>query len=189
MKKKNNDKIEFDSLSEDQLQFFTSYTNKQPTITTDEPFDKSLKASSLRYAKAHKAFAITFVVCFISLIVSISLLFAFFVAFLFINSSNNNTDDFTIKIGDTKYTASYEDVFVDETMYIDMTKIAKIDNFIISGDDTSRKFTLPNHQYVRFENESTTAIVDGMYFEMDCKAIIVGNRCLIPIDFVKKIFK
>ena len=69
-----------------------------------------------------------------------------------------------------------------------MTKISLLDDIQISGDATSRKYTLPNLQYIRFENESTIAIVDGTYFDMNAKAIIGKNNCLVPIDFVEKVF-
>ena len=44
-------------------------------------------------------------------------------------------------------------------------------------------------QYIRFENESTIAIIDGTYYEMNAKAIIDNNNCLIPMDFATKIFE
>ena len=186
MKKKNNEKIEHESLTDEQLQFLTSQSNKEQYIPTDEPFDKSLKARTFRYVKKHKLFSAVIIILLISFLVSVSILLASLVSSIL---SRPNTENFVVRIGDSKFTASYDDIYINGTMYIDMTKIASIDQITISGDDVSRKFTLPNLQYARFENESTVAIVDGAYLEMSAKAIISGNRCLLPMDFVTKLFK
>ncbi len=185
-KKTKKEKIEQPSLSSEQLEFLSSQTKKGTnTPTTDEPFDKSTSARMLRYAKKHKFFASIIIIAILSLVATLVLLSVYSASII---ADRPNEDDFTVKIGDKKYTAEYEDIMINDIMYIDVTKIANIDDVIISGDATSRKFTLPSLQYARFENESNIAIVDGEYFDMGTKAIIKGNMCLVPIDFISKIF-
>ncbi len=187
MKKKiKKEKIEQPSLSDEQLELLSSHNkNDKNKPTTDEPFDNSASAKILRYAKTHKVFTAIIIVAIASILATLVLL-SIYSASLIANRPND--DDFTVKIGDKKYTAKYEDIMINDIMYIDMSKIAKIDEIIVSGDSTNRKFTLPSLQYARFENDNTVGIVDGEYFDMGAKAIIKGDMCLVPMDFISKIF-
>ena len=186
MKKKFSiEKISQPELSDEQLQILSSNIETNDTRTTDEPFDKSTKATIIRYAKNHKIASIIVLVAAISLLLVLALLLIFSV----IQGLNRpNKENFTVRIGENKYTATYEDIVINDTMYIDMTKLSMLDEIQISGNATSRKYTLPNLQYMRFENESTIAIVDGAYINMNAKAIIESNNCLVPMDFAKKVF-
>lgn len=187
MKKKiKKEKIEQPALTDEQIEFLSAHNKKSNSHpTTDEPFDKSSYAKTRRYLKKHKLFAVVITVAILSVIATVVLLSVYTASII---ANRPNSDDFTVKIGDKKYTAKYEDIMINDIMYIDATKIATLDEVIISGDATSRKFTLPSLQYVRFANNSNVAIVDGEYFDMGQKAIIKGNMCLVPIDFISKIF-
>ena len=184
MKKKNKTEINLQpSLTEEELDLISKQKTKP---TTDEPFDKSTSAKTFRYVKKHKIFTTFVVIAVISVLATLVLLSVYSASII---ANRPNKDNFTVKIGDKKYTANYEDIMINDIMYIDMSKIATLDDIIISGDADSRKFTLPSLQYVRFENENTVAIVDGEYFDMGAKAIIEGSSmCLVPLDFVTKIF-
>ena len=61
--KDKNKKIEQPSLSEDQLEFFASEMGKKTEDRSQiEPFDQSVPAQAVRYAKKHKASTIVLVV-------------------------------------------------------------------------------------------------------------------------------
>ena len=98
-----------------------------------------------------------------------------------------NKSDFNMVIGDNKYTVDYNDIVIDGVVYIDMNKLMSIDEITVSGNENSLKYTLPNFQYVRFENEKDYAIVDGKYLLMGNKAIFKNDMCLVPFEFIKKI--
>ena len=187
MKKKDKDqnKNEQPQLSDEQLEMLSTHIEENGEDRSNiEPFDQSTKAKIIRYAKSHKVLSISFVVITISIIAIISLLLIYLFSIGFSNKS-----DFTIRIGEDKYTEDYSDVMVNDIMYVDVLKLSKIDDIQISGDANSIKFTLPNLQYVRFEKDSEIAVVDGTYIEMSGKAIIDKDACFVPFEFIKKIFK
>ncbi len=192
MKKKNKkkekdiDKSEQPALSDEQLEIFSAHMEKNGEDRSKiEPFDQSTKAKAMRYAKKHKVSTTVFIVAAISIVAVVALLLVYYIAF---GDGFTNKSAFTMNIGENKYEADYEDVMIDDIMYIDITKISEIDTIQISGNATSRKFTLPNLQYVRFENNSELAIVDGTYIEMSGKSIIDDDYCLVPVDFLSEIF-
>ena len=185
-KELNIDNGELPTLTDEQLEIFSAHVeNSGEDRSKIEPFDQSTKAKIIRYAKKHKATTIVFLVSAISILAVVSLILVYFFAF---GNGFTNKSKFTVQIGENKYKAAYNDVMINDTMYIDVTKISEIDDIQISGDATSRKFTLPNLQYIRFENDSYLVIVDGSYIEMDSKAIISKDSCLVPLDFLSKIF-
>ena len=186
-KEKDKNKSEQPELSDEQLEMFSAHMEENgEDRSTIEPFDQSTKARIIRYAKNHKALTTVFIVAVVSIVAVISLLIAYYIS---LGKGFDNKSDFIIRIGENKYEADYEDVMINDIMYIDVTEISKIDNIQISGDTTSRKYTLPNLQYMRFEKDSDLAIVDGTYIEMSGKAIVDEGSCLVPIDFLSEIFE
>ena len=186
-KEKDKNQSEQPELSDEQLEMFSAHMEENgEDRSTIEPFDQSTKARIIRYAKNHKALTTVFIVAVVSIVAVISLLIAYYIS---LGKGFANKSNFIIRIGENKYEADYEDVMINDIMYIDVTEISKIDNIQISGDTTSRKYTLPNLQYMRFEKDSDLAIVDGTYIEMSGKAIVDEGSCLVPIDFLSKIFE
>ena len=184
---KKKDKIQQPALSDEQLEIFSSHMeNNGEDRSTVGPFDMSLKGRVIRYAKQHKATAIFFVVGLISLL---SILILLIVYSATTRTRAGSKDDFIIRMEQSKLTFKYEEIMINDTVYLDMNKISEIYGIQISGDSSSRKFTLPNIQYVRFENESSVAILDGNYIEMNSKAIINGDKCLVPLNFISKIMQ
>ena len=186
-KKEKKQKIDQPALSDDQLEFLSSHMEKHGEDRSHiGPFDKSLRATVSRYAKAHR---LSFVLIVVGIVSIVAVVVALIVNAFITASDMPDKDDYSVVIGDMEYTDAYEDVMIENVMYIDMTRLALIDEIQISGTVTSKKFTLPNLQYVRFEADSNTAIVDGDYVIMGYKAIFDGERCLVPYDFIKSIFK
>ena len=183
LKKKN--KVEQPALSEEQLEIFSSHMESHgEDRSAVGPFDMSFKGRMARYVKQHKTTTVFFAVGLISLLSILVLLIVYAVTS---NSSVGSKDDFTFRIEKNKLTFDYEEIMINDTMYIDMYKLSEIYNIQISGDASSRKFTLPNIQYVRFENQSSIVILDGSYFDINSKAIIDGDKCLVPLSFISKI--
>ena len=55
MKKKENEKIEQPSLSDEQLEIFSAHMDKNSEDRSEiEPFDNSIQAKAMRYAKKNK---------------------------------------------------------------------------------------------------------------------------------------
>lgn len=180
-----NKKIEQPSLSEDQLEFFASELNKKNEDRSKiEPFDQSTPAQAVRYAKKHKTSTAVLITAIVSFVVVLVVLAVYAITAIF---GLPNKSDFQIVIGDEKFTSDYEDTVIDGVVYIDMNKLLSIDGITVSGNESSLKYTLPNFQYVRFENEKDYAVVDGKYVSMGAAANIKDEMCLVPYEFMKKI--
>ena len=185
-KDKDIDQSEYPTLSDEQLEIFSAHMEKSGEDRSKiEPFDQSTKAKVMRYVKKHKVSTIFFLIAAVSIVTVVSLLLVYYIA---LGNGFTNKSDFTVRIGENKYEADYEDVMISDIVYIDITKISELDDIKISGDASSRKFTLTNLQYIRFEQDSDLAIVDGAYIEMSGKAFINKDSCLVPVDFLSKIF-
>lgn len=173
------------SLSDDQLELFTSeLSRKTEDRSKIEPFDQSASAKAVRYAKKHKASTVVLITAIVSFVVVLAVLLVYAIV---ATLGLPNKSDFNIVIGDNKFTADYNDTVIDGVVYIDMNKLSSIDEITVSGSEKSLKYTLPNFQYVRFENDKDYAIVDGKYLSIGAKAIFKKDMCLVPFEFIKKI--
>ena len=173
------------SLSDDQLELFTSELSKKTEDRSKiEPFDQSASAKAVRYAKKHKASTVVLITAIVSFVVVLAVLLVYAIV---APLGLPNKSDFNIVIGDNKFTADYNDTVIDGVVYIDMNKLSSIDEITVSGSEKSLKYTLPNFQYVRFENDKDYAIVDGKYLSIGAKAIFKKDMCLVPLEFIKKI--
>ncbi len=184
-KKEKKEKVDIqDSLTDEQLELLEKRIEQVDDDRSEvEPFDKSLKASAVRYAKKHKLTAV--------IAIAVAALLAFILIFSLIygiiQRGKTNKDDFYFYVGSAKYTASYSDVVVDDVIYVDMDYISDLCNMTISGDSTSRKYTLSDYEYIRFDAESEYVIINGEYIELVNDIIVDKDKCLVPYHFLSKI--
>ena len=184
-KREKNEKVDIQSaLTDDQLKLLGNRIEQIGDDRSDiEPFDKSLYATAVRYAKNNKLTAIFMaVVAFLIVFVLI-----FSLIYNAINNSKTNKDDFLFYIGSNKYTMAYSDTVIDDVVYIDMKYIADICEMTVSGDDSSRKYTLSDYEYIRFDSQSEYVIINGKYIEILNKIFIDEDRCLVPFHFISKV--
>lgn len=183
-KKKNENIAEQPSLTSEQIEILSSRIEQVNDDRSQiEPFDKSLKASAIRYAKSHKTSTIILGISALALIVVLVAL----IVYAAIEIGNIiSKKDFEITMGEDVYKAKYEDVVIDDVLYIDMLAISDLCDMTYSGDASTRKFTLPNLQYVKFENDSEYAIMDGSTVNIGGIAKISDENCLIPYSFISK---
>ena len=128
----------------------------------------------MRYAKKHKTSTGILAATIVSSIIVLSVLVVYAIIAIL---GLPNKSDFEVIIGENEFIADYEDTVIDGVVYIDMNKLMSIDKITISGNEKSLKYTLPNLQYVRFENGNDYAIVDGKYLLMDAIAIFKKDMC------------
>lgn len=150
-----------------------------------EPYDNSDGARLTRYAKRNKTFVCILAAALALLILTLSLGGVFFYRFL---SGLENKDDFTLKIGDEEYTVPYEEVVIDGEVYVDMYDIAEYASLIVSGSDTRVKFTADENNYLKFENESREAVINGSLVDVSGVTFVDKDRCSVPIKFLQKTF-
>ncbi len=152
-------------------------------------YDNSDKAKAWRFAKRNVVFSVICIVLAI-LILTLSVLGTVFLVKKI--RARENKSDFTIIFGDGKYTekstykAKYEDLMRDGVLHIDMYKLAEYADLTVTGTKTSVKFTSNKDNYLRFENASTEAIINGSRVELGGTAMVNTENCYVPYDFLTK---
>ena len=147
------------------------------------PFDNSDGAKLVRYAKKNRVFtavvAALIALCIIALTLGGIFLYKY-------TSGLENKDDFTVIIGDETYTMPYKSVVFEGDVYVDMYKIAEYASLAISGSSTKIKFTSDDNNYLKFENDSREAIINGSLVDLGGSAQVSQGKCLVPIKFLQK---
>ena len=152
-------------------------------------YDNSDKAKFWRFTKRNKIFSVICVLLAV-LIIALSTLGTVFLVRKI--RARENKSDFTIIFGDGKYTekstytAKYEDLMRDGILHIDMYKLAEYADLTVTGTKTSVKFTSNKDNYLRFENASTEAIINGSSVEVGSATVVNAENCYVPYDFLTK---
>lgn len=146
-------------------------------------YDNSDRARLSRYAKRNKVFFSILAACLALLMLALALAGVFLYRYL---SGRENTDDFTLIIGDEEYTLPYESVVIDGKVYVDMYDIAEYASLIISGSETRVKFTADESNYLKFEDESREAVINGSLVDVGGVTLVGKNKCAVPIEFLQK---
>ena len=148
-----------------------------------DPFDNSDGAKLVRYAKKNRVFtaivASLIALCIIALTLGGIFLYRY-------TSGLENKDDFTVIIGDEKYTMPYKSTVFEGDVYVDMYKIAEYASLTISGSDTKIKFTSDENNYLKFENDSREAVINGSLVDLGGCAQVSRGKCLVPVEFLQK---
>ena len=182
--KKNKKRSEEDLLSPAELSMLhAEIQNSGEDRSKLPPHDTSNRASAIRFAKKNPIFIVCISVILLFVIGAIifgGIMLARYIA------SRPNTSDFTVYLGKESYEMPYEDAMRDGTLYVDMKKIAVFAGMITSGSEEKIKFTASSDQYLRFENNSEYAVINGCKVEMSAKAIVNKESCLVPFQFLQK---
>ncbi len=182
MKKKKNMPESGDGLTNEELSMLKSSVESEPVDRSTLPhFDNSERAKFFRGVKKNKLFTAAVALIAVCAIALIS------VGIFFISKAiqgRPNTDDFTLIIGDKSYTVKYEDAMRDDVLYIDMYKIASYANLTRTGTSDRVKFTSDEHNYLRFENNSTTAVINGALVEIGGSTTVTAEVCEVPFNFL-----
>ena len=188
MKKKDkNNKPLVESLSEFEKEMLRESVREDRRIRKRLTYyDNSGKAKFGRYLKKNPIFTIVCIVIAVCLTATLVISVSFSLVNYFKNKPN--TADFTLLIGDEESTRKYSECVRDGVTYIDMRAITKYAGFIESGNPPSSiKFTADMNNYLRFENESAEAIVNGVSVELDeGKVYITETTCDVPVSFLIK---
>ena len=149
-------------------------------------YDNSDKAKFGRYLKKNPIFTTVCIVIAVCLTATLVISVSFSLVNYFKNKPN--TADFTLLIGDEESVRKYSECVRDGVTYIDIRAIARYAGFIESGNPpNSIKFTADMNNYLRFENESSEAIVNGVSVELDeGKVYITETTCDVPVSFLIK---
>ncbi len=158
--------------------------------------DNSDRAYLVRFLKENKAVTVSCAIILLAILAGI--IFGIFSLFSHI-ANRPNTSDFSVVLGDAKpYTVKYRDSVRGDVLYVDLKQIASYWGLTVSGSNKKLQFTSGHDQYLRFEDNSNIAVVNGERVEMrvksyvegetvSAKAILEGDRCLVPYEFLKKV--
>ena len=152
-------------------------------------YDNSDKAKFFRFIQRHQFFS--------AMCILLSVLIIIFSAtgtFLVVEEikSRPNTSDFTVILGDGKYTKKtthtikYSEAMRNGVLYVDMFKIAEYADLSVSGTKTSVKFTSNKDNYLRFEDQSNDAVINGSRVELGGKSVVNSEVCYVPYEFLTK---
>ncbi len=183
MKKKQQSNIE-NQLTEEEIKILRASVRSEKIDRSRLPhYDNSDKAKLWRYIKKNKAFA---AVCAV-LAVCVAVMLVLCVVFAVKKAAGaENKDDFTVILGNDDYTVKYKDAVRDGVLYVDMRKIADYTGLTVSGSKTSVKFTYDDDNYLRFENGSSNAVINGSMVELGGVALVNESVCEIPYEFLTK---
>lgn len=147
-----------------------------------EPFDKSLGGEVSRFANKNRLLTVIIIIAaaLLAFVLILSVIYGI------VNNMKNNTDDFVFYVGREKYYVSYEDTVINDVVYLDMEYLAKLCDMTVSGDKESRKYTLPNYEYIRFTTDSEYVIINGEYVELVNDIFVYEDKCLVPFHFISK---
>lgn len=148
-----------------------------------DPYDNSDGAKLIRYAKKNRVSVAIVAALLVLCITALTLGGIFLYNYV---SGLENKDDFTVIIGDEKYVLPYKSTVIDGDVYVDMYKIAEYASLTISGSDTKIKFTADENNYLKFENDSREAVINGSLVDLEGSAIVSRGKCLVPIEFLQK---
>lgn len=147
--------------------------------------DNSDAAKVRRFIKKNKIFTVSCVVLCVFIVTLLTVLGVVSVRNALANRVN--TDDFTVMIGDEVFTVKYKTAMRGDVLYVDMYKIAAYAELTKTGKTDNVKFTASPTQYLRFENDSEFAVINGALVEMDGKAVVNRDVCEIPLSFLSAV--
>ncbi len=179
-----------EGLSADEIELLQK-TRPELDRSTLPPHDNSDLARAKRFAKKNK-FTVIFVASTLLLLLVILGVLCFM---LYKNSLGKpSTDDFSVTLGDEKFTVPYKSAMRDDVFYFDLRLISDYADLVVSGGEGNMKFTCPDGTYVRFEHGKDTATVNGVRVLLGGTAEIIPQdkesaaKCFVPFDFIEKLF-
>ena len=174
-----------EQLSDEEIDLLRQSIEAQRVDRSQLPhYDNSDKARAIRYAKKNLLLLSIIAICAIcTVIISVlGIIFAVRNA-----KSRPNTDDFVIYMEKETYTEEYDFAMRKDSLYIDMRKVAKAGEMIVSGTKSTASFSTPAGQYISFEDGSELAIVNGNKVEIGGIAEVNDSVCMVPYKFLTSV--
>ena len=174
-----------DQLSDEEIDLLRQSIESQKVDRSQlSPYDNSGRATAVRYAKKNILFVSVIAISAICVVVIfiLGIIFASRLA-----KSKPNTDDFVIYVGDETYIEEYDFAMRNDSLYIDMRKVAIEGDMIVSGTKNTASFSTSKGPYISFENGSEFAIVNGNMVEIGGVAEVNEQVCMIPYKFLTSV--
>ncbi len=195
MKKKKIRKYDGENEANDNIPEIASELNSAELETIRSNYDKSgedrsklpppenKKQSKLvKIAKKNTAATVIISAFAVALISAIVLLVIYAVNNSGISESHS---DFVFTYGDKEeIKMKYEDVVIDDVLYIDMNKLAEYAEFSISGSAESMKYIAMGDTYIKFTHERSYCIINSTKVSIPAPAIVKDGKCLVPYTVI-----
>ena len=143
-------------------------------------YDNSDKAKLIRMGKRHKCVSALLITLAVTVAIVIAALGVWGVAAV-VNHFKTKSD-YTYIIGDQTYTEKYKIMNRDGVVYVDMYKIADYTGMIRTGKVNDVKFTTDVGHYLRFEDGSSLAVINGSLVELGGTAVVNASVCEVPFE-------
>ncbi|MBO5938227.1 MAG: D-alanyl-D-alanine carboxypeptidase family protein [Clostridia bacterium] len=184
-----------EALSFEEIQLIRAAREKTEDRSQLPPRDQSEKAKLGRFARKNKLVVASAIVILLAMLVGIGFGIAGMISFA---TSRPNTSDITVEIGEEKpFTVPYDEMVRDGVLYVDLRAIAPFADLIVSGSTEYMQFASRSGTFLRFENDSEFARINGKLVEMivkefrgneelPAKAILTKDKCYVPYRFLKE---
>ncbi len=182
-----------DSLSSDELTLLkTSIAGSGEDRSQLPTHDQSDRAQLIRLMKKNKPVAAAVLIVVLALVIGLVVGTVMLVSY-WINRPN--TSEFSFVFGDEEpYTVPYRDAVRDGILYVDLKKLAPAFGITISGSEEKLTFTVSNNTYLRLENNSEYAVINGEKIlisasplsggtALSAKAYISATEAWVPYGF------
>ena len=148
--------------------------------------DNSELGHARRYIKKNKIFTVALAVLAVFAAVLVVMLCVFGIRAAV--EKSKSTADYTFYVGDNVYTVDYKTAVRNDVLYVDMYAIAEYVELTRTGSKNNVKFTASPDQYLRFEDKSEYAVINGAMVEMGEGVARVNEKvCEVPLSFLMKV--
>ena len=174
--------LEIEALSAAELHMIQKRQDQLEDSSAIPPPTKRKPPKLVTLAKKNKLITVALAVFAVALLASIVLL-SIFVSDII---STNSKKDYVFTLGKDEIKVKYEDTVVNGVVYIDMNMLAKYSEFSVSGSEETMKYIASGENYMKFTNESDSAIINATKILMPAPAIVGDGKCLVPYQVVTK---
>lgn len=145
---------------------------------------KKVRNPVLRFAKKKPLAAAVIGTLAVSLITCLVLITVYLVNLAL---GAKNTDDYIFHLGEEEIVQDYDEIVIDDTLYVDMSLISDFAELTVSGSEETKKYLVNNEQYMKFIDKSAYAIINARAVEISPPAIVSGGKCFVPYKILTKI--
>ena len=169
-------------LSAEEMDILRSRTKNIGDRSKIPPPEKKNQSKAVKLARKNKSAAMVISVIAVAFVLVVALLAVYLSESLGLNSKKN----YTFTFGKEQVKEKYEDIVINDVLYVDMAKLASFSDMSVSGGADTRKYLVSEDHYLKFTNADEYAVINGAKVVIESPAIINTEKCLVPYQFISK---
>ena len=172
-------------LNDAELQMLRSRVDELGDRSIIPPPERKKQNKLIKFAKNNTVATVV-----VSVLV-VALISAFILLGIYLGGGENH-NDFRFVYGEgakaEEIKVKYEDIVINDILYVDMNKLAEFAGLSVSGSEESMKYIGADDNYIKFTHEAEYAIINTARIVLPegQTAIIGGGRCLVPYQVISK---